>query len=219
MPTACASRCSTRRSRARTRPCGGPPARAHPPSARHRSRRQLGGRARRARRRGRASADPRGDLGLLALRCRRRAAGPRRGPRAVRPLLGVRRRRARAPRPQLDQPAGDGHLRAHRSADPPVRGGGGDPRPLARARRGRHRRRGRGGHRGGRRHRPRAARRGPRARPARADGPRRAAARLRGPRLCPRAREQRRSCSAPATSRPPSACSGDCSSPDHPAPR
>ena len=54
---------------------------------------------------------------------------------------------------------------------------------------GRRRRRGRGGDRGGRRHRPRAARRGTRARPAGADGPRRAAAGVRGPRLRPGARE------------------------------
>ena len=88
-----------------------------------------------------AGAHPRGGLGLLALRGGRGPAGPRRRPRALRALLGLRRGRPRPHHPQLDQPAGDGHLRAHRAADPPVRRGGRDPRPRARAGR---RRRGRG---------------------------------------------------------------------------
>ena len=101
----------------------------------------------------------------------------------------------------------------------PVRGRGRHPRPLARARRGRHRRRGRGGDRGGRRHRPRAARRGPRARPAGADGPRRAAARLRGPRLCPGAREQCDPARRPRRAGRPAHALWACSSAAHRAPR
>ncbi len=71
-------------------------ARAHRPSARDRSRRRLGRRARGGRR-GRGDGDrPRAGLGLLAVRGRRAPAGPRRRARAARTLARATARSAAA---------------------------------------------------------------------------------------------------------------------------
>ena len=173
------------------------PARAHPPSAAHRSRRRVGGRARRPRRGRRARARPRAGSGASrSSRVAEDLQGQRRRPRAARRARWAYGESA-APTGWIilssTNPQAMRTLRARRAADLRPCVGGGGRSPTSRARRTARRRRGRRRRRASRladAHRPRAARRRPRARPARADGPRRAAAGLRGPRLRRRAREQ-----------------------------